>query len=102
MFDGVSPADKEDWALNRSYRLGFMILLSFFAEAKTCQAEFPCQDRAACKKTYSAPCPADWYALNGGMSCVAPKSYTANCSPVMRPLKCACLGRTQSSNMTFR
>lgn len=70
MFDGMSPADKEDWA-------------------KTCQVEFPCRDRAACKKGYFSPCPADWYALNGGMTCVAPesyKSYAANCSPVMHGL----------------
>ena len=39
-------------------------------------------DRGGCNRTYSAPCPADWYAFNGGTSCAAPSEYTGPCKPV--------------------
>ena len=38
--------------------------------------------RDKCKKAYSAPCPADWFAFNGGMSCSAPSHYAGACLPV--------------------
>merc|ERR1711941_135947 len=66
-FAAMTPAAKQDWASN-------------------CQVEFPCRDRSICKKSYSASCPADWYALNGGMSCAAPREYDGPCVPVLHGL----------------
>jgi hypothetical protein len=36
-------------------------------------------DRSMCDKLYSAPCPANWYAFNGGLSCAAPENYGGAC-----------------------
>jgi len=66
-FSEMTPAAKEDWA-------------------KMCKVHFPCRDRSSCEKSYSAPCPADWYAFNGGMSCMAPSQYIGKCSPVLHGL----------------
>merc|ERR1712072_79612 len=66
-FSAMTPAAKEEWAQN-------------------CRVKFPCRERSACDKTYSAPCPADWYTLNGGMSCVAPVDYAGSCAPVLHGL----------------
>jgi len=66
-FSTMTPAAKEDWA-------------------KNCKVEFPCQDRDACDKTHAAPCPADWYTFNGGMSCAAPSDYAGACAPVLHGL----------------
>lgn len=66
-FSEMTPAAKEDWA-------------------KMCKVQFPCRDRSSCGKTYAAPCPADWYAFNGGMSCTAPSNYVGRCAPVMHGL----------------
>lgn len=66
-FSGMGPADKEDWA-------------------KTCKVEFPCKDRSTCEKLYSAPCPANWYTFNGGLSCAAPNNYGGTCLLVMHGL----------------
>jgi CPW-WPC domain-containing protein len=66
-FTGMTPAAKEDWA-------------------KMCKVEFPCQDRSSCKKAYSAPCPAEWYSFNGGMSCTAPSQYGGSCASVLHGL----------------
>jgi len=66
-FSEMTPAAKEDWA-------------------KMCKVAFPCRDRSSCEKSYSAPCPADWYAFNGGMSCAAPSQYIGKCAPVLHGL----------------
>ena len=39
-------------------------------------------DHTKCEKIYAAPCPANWYAFNGGASCAAPKSYAGACASV--------------------
>ena len=75
-----------------------------FVEARNCKVEFPCRGRLlnllprrwvpfcvatgreSCTKAYSAPCPAEWFAFNGGMSCSAPSHYSGVCLPVQ--LKC--------------
>jgi len=66
-FATMTPAAKEDWARN-------------------CKVEFPCQGRELCTKAYSAPCPAEWFAFNGGMSCSAPSHYAGVCLPVLHGL----------------
>ncbi len=66
-FGGVTPAAKGDWAQN-------------------CKVEWPCRERRHCSKAYSAPCPADWYAFNGGASCASPPTYGGNCAPVLHGL----------------
>lgn len=66
-FSKMTPAAKEDWA-------------------HMCNVKFPCRDRSSCEKSYSAACPADWYAFNGGASCVAPSQYSGKCTPVLHGL----------------
>jgi len=66
-FSEMTPAAKEDWA-------------------SMCKVKWPCTDRSSCEKTYAAPCPADWYAFNGGMSCTAPSHYVGRCAPVLHGL----------------
>jgi len=66
-FDKMTPAQKEDWE-------------------HVCQAKFPCKDRQKCNHEWSMPCPADWFAFNSGMSCMAPRSYAGNCSSVLHGL----------------
>lgn len=63
----MTPAAKEDWA-------------------QTCKVKFPCRERDTCEKTYAAPCPANWYAFNAGLSCVAPSNYNGSCVPVLHGL----------------
>lgn len=85
--------------LARKQREGLSIGI-VFAEARNCKVEFPCRGRLfnllphrsmpscvatgreQCTKAYSAPCPADWFAFNGGMSCSAPSHYAGACLPV--------------------
>ena len=66
-FWDVSPAAKADWARN-------------------CKVQWPCRERNTCRKVYSAPCPADWYAFNGGKSCAAQSTYAGTCAPVLHGL----------------
>jgi len=66
-FTRMTPAAKEEWATN-------------------CKVEFPCRGRDVCDKTYLSPCPADWYAFNGGLSCSAPSNYAGPCLPVLHGL----------------
>jgi hypothetical protein len=96
----------------RERRLGILLASSekglsiraVFVEARNCKVEFPCQGRLLnllprrlvpfciaagrelCTKAYSAPCPAEWFAFNGGMSCSAPSHYAGACLPVQ--LRC--------------
>jgi len=66
-FVGMTPAAREDWAHN-------------------CKVTWPCQSRHQCNKAYSAPCPAGWFAFNGGASCRAPSSYAGSCAAVLHGL----------------
>jgi len=66
-FGMMTPAAKQEWASN-------------------CKVQFPCRGRDTCEKTYSTPCPADWYAFNGGMSCTAPSNYDGDCKPILHGL----------------
>merc|ERR1712178_188698 len=68
-FAQMTPAQKEDWA-------------------KMCKVVWPCreEERSSCDKTYSAACPADWYAFNGGMSCSSPSQYGGPCASVLHGL----------------
>ena len=66
-FAGMTPAAREDWAHN-------------------CKVTWPCRSRQQCSKAYSAPCPAGWYAFNGGASCRAPSSYAGSCAAVLHGL----------------
>merc|ERR1711865_685204 len=63
----MTPAAKQEWATN-------------------CRVQFPCRGRDSCDKSYSTPCPADWYAFNGGMSCAAPSNYGGACMLVLHGL----------------
>jgi len=60
-FATMSPSEKEEWQ-------------------HVCGQSFPCRSRDSCGKDWSTPCPADWYALDGGLSCIAPTSYNGSCS----------------------
>lgn len=66
-FDEKTPSEKADWAA-------------------MCEAKFPCKDRDECEKEWAAPCPADWFAVNGGASCVKPSSYSGVCASVLHGL----------------
>ena len=59
-------------------------LLSVGCNHTTCIAEL--WGRDVCDKTYLSPCPADWYAFNGGLSCSAPSNYAGPCLPVLHGL----------------
>ena len=99
-FATMTPAAKEDWVIClQAVRRGCLIR-AVFVEARNCKVEFPCQGRLLnllpprlmpfgaaagrelCTKAYSAPCPAEWFAFNGGMSCSAPSHYAGACLPV--------------------
>eukprot|EP00973_Karenia_brevis_P096364 12431514-Karenia_brevis.AAC.1 len=66
-FNEKSPSEKADWAA-------------------MCEAKFPCKDRDTCEKEWAAPCPADWFAINGGAACVRPSSYSGVCASVLHGL----------------
>merc|ERR1712232_689152 len=69
MFQGVRHDEKREWA-------------------SSCFAQFPCRGaaRSFCEKDYTYPCPADWFVLNGGMSCHAPGDYQGPCPSVVNGL----------------
>lgn len=66
-FSDMTPVEKQEWA-------------------QTCSQKFPCRDRSKCAPAWSMPCPADWYAFNGGQSCLAPGTYAGKCSSVLHGL----------------
>lgn len=66
-FTGMTPAEKQDWA-------------------QSCKQNFPCRDRSGCTLAWDSPCPAGWYAFNGGHSCLAPEAYSGKCSSVLHGL----------------
>jgi len=66
-FDGVGFDEKQDWA-------------------RVCGQTFPCRSRSTCAKDWEAACPAGWFAFNGGLSCLAPRSYMGACLSVLTGL----------------
>lgn len=62
-FNGMSPTEKEEWQ-------------------HLCEQSFPCQSRDVCEKDWRGACPADWYAVDGSLACIAPSSYIGKCSSV--------------------
>merc|ERR1712217_70185 len=67
-FSSMSPAEKEEWQHLR-------------------EQNFPCKARDSCQIDWTAACPADWYAVDGGLSCIAPDSYKGNCSSELSDLE---------------
>lgn len=63
-FARMSPHQKRSWA-------------------SSCQQDFPCRSRSRCEPDWSHPCPAGWYAFSGGASCMAPATYSGDCSAVL-------------------
>lgn len=64
-FTDMPPVEKEQWQ-------------------HLCGQNFPCLSRHSCEKDWSDPCPAGWYAVDGALACVAPSSYSGNCSSELR------------------
>merc|ERR1712087_367585 len=66
-FNHMSPYEKQLWE-------------------SSCQAWFPCRSRATCTHDWSASCPAEWYSINGGETCLAPSTYAGTCSSALHGL----------------